>query len=85
MNETLVLTPERILESITTGSMKSYVDGLNDGQKRRVAEFMSGRPMGSSKAGNAANMPNKCATNPAMGNPPTFSGWFPISVVVAWS
>src|SRR6185503_8799322 len=65
------LTPERILESITTGSMKAHVEGLNDGQKRRIAEFMSGRPMGSSKAGNAATMPNKCATNPAMGNPAT--------------
>ena len=42
------LPPERILESITTGTMKSYVDGLNDGKKRRIAEFMSGRPMGSS-------------------------------------
>src|SRR5436190_22383339 len=69
------LPPERILESITTGTMKTYVDGLNDGQKRRIAEFMSGRPMGSSKAGTAANMPNKCATNPAMGNPATGPGW----------
>jgi polyvinyl alcohol dehydrogenase (cytochrome) len=69
------MTPERILESLTTGSMKTYVDGLNDGQKRRIAEFMSGRPMGSSKAGNAANMPNKCATNPAMANPAAGTGW----------
>src|SRR5436190_466939 len=54
------MTPERILESITTGSMKSYVEGVNDGTKRRIAEFMAGRPMGSSRAGNAATMPNKC-------------------------
>jgi polyvinyl alcohol dehydrogenase (cytochrome) len=69
------MTPERILESITTGSMKSYVEGLNDGSKRRIAEFMAGRPMGSSKAGNAANMPNKCANNPAIANPAPGTGW----------
>ena len=72
------MPPERILQSITTGSMTTYVDGLNDGQKRRIAEFMAGRPMGSSKAGSVANMPNKCANNPAMGNPangPSWNGW----------
>jgi polyvinyl alcohol dehydrogenase (cytochrome) len=69
------LSPERILESITTGTMKSHVEGLNDGQKRRIAEFMAGRPMGSSKAGNVAGMPNKCANNPAIANPAAGTGW----------
>jgi polyvinyl alcohol dehydrogenase (cytochrome) len=72
------MTPERILASITTGSMKAHVEGLNEPTKRRIAEFMAGRPLGSSKAGNASTMTNKCATNPAMGNPasgPSWNGW----------
>jgi len=69
------MTPERILESVMTGSMKTYADGLNDPTKRRIAEFMAGRPLGSSKAGNASTMPNKCANNPAMGNLAPGAGW----------
>jgi polyvinyl alcohol dehydrogenase (cytochrome) len=69
------LSPERILASITTGSMKAHADGLPDPTKRRIAEFMAGRPIGSSKAGNASTMPNKCATNPPMGSPATGASW----------
>lgn len=69
------MTPERILESLTTGSMKDKAQGLSDAQKRRIAEFMSGRPVGSSKAGNAKDMPNKCARNPAMTDPAASPGW----------
>jgi polyvinyl alcohol dehydrogenase (cytochrome) len=69
------MTPERIFASLTTGSMKEKSEGLNDGQKRRIAEFMSGRPMGSSAAGDAKNMPNKCAQNPAMTNPTASASW----------
>jgi polyvinyl alcohol dehydrogenase (cytochrome) len=69
------MTPERILESVMTGSMKSYAEGLNDPTKRRIAEFMAGRPLGSSKAGNAATMPNKCPNNPAMSNLAAGMGW----------
>src|SRR5437773_1296013 len=69
------MTPERIYESLTTGSMKEQSEGFSDVQKRRIAEFLSGRPMGSSKAGNAKDMPNKCANNPAMRDPAAGSGW----------
>jgi hypothetical protein len=58
------MTPERIYESLTTGSMKEISPGLSDVQKRRIAEFMSGRPMGSSKAGNAKDMPNSALAIP---------------------
>ena len=40
------MTPERIYETLTTGSMKDQSPGLSDPQKRRIAEFLSGRPMG---------------------------------------
>jgi polyvinyl alcohol dehydrogenase (cytochrome) len=69
------MTPERIFESLTTGSMKEESQGLSDPQKRRIAEFMAGRPMGSSKAGNAKDMPNQCRTNPAMADPAASAGW----------
>ena len=69
------MTPEKIFATLTTGSMQKESEGLSDAQKRRIAEFMSGRPMGSSKAGNAKDMPNKCASNPAMGNPAASPGW----------
>ena len=47
------MSPERIYESLMTGSMKEQSQGISDVQKRRIAEFMSGRPLGSSKAGSA--------------------------------
>ncbi|HEY2381596.1 MAG TPA: PQQ-binding-like beta-propeller repeat protein [Terriglobia bacterium] len=69
------MTPERIYESLMTGSMKDQSQGLSDVQKRRIAEFLSGRPLGSSKAGSARDMPNKCANNPAMTDPAAGAGW----------
>ncbi len=72
------MTPERIYTSLTTGSMQMQAQALNDGQKRVIAEFMSGRTLGSSAAGDAKNMPNKCASNPNMSNPaqgPSWNGW----------
>ena len=72
------LTPERIYESLTTGSMKEQGDRLNDLDKRGVAEFMGGRPLGSSRAGDAKNMPNQCRSNPALSDPdrgPQWNGW----------
>src|SRR5438093_1612143 len=60
------MTPERIYEALTTGVMKDQGDKLPDQDKRGVAEFMSGRPLGSSKLGDAKNMPNPCRNNPAL-------------------
>jgi polyvinyl alcohol dehydrogenase (cytochrome) len=73
--EIRAMTPERIFEALTTGSMKEESEGLSDPQKRRIAEFMAGRPMGSAKAGNAKDMSNKCARNPAMTDPAASAGW----------
>jgi polyvinyl alcohol dehydrogenase (cytochrome) len=72
------MTPERILAALTTGSMQEQGAGLSDIQKRRLAEFMSGRPIGSSQVGDARNMPNRCASNPLMADPaqaPSWNGW----------
>src|ERR1700730_5004078 len=40
--ETLIeFAPERVLEAITNGAMKSQADGLSDEQKRAIAEYIS--------------------------------------------
>jgi polyvinyl alcohol dehydrogenase (cytochrome) len=69
------MTPEKIYATLTTGTMKEKSEGITDPQKRRIAEFLSGRPMGSSPAGDAKNMPNKCTQNPAMADPAASASW----------
>src|SRR5688572_24306360 len=68
-----LMTPEKIVEALSTGKMKTQAEGLNEMQIRRVAEFMSGRPVGSSGTGAASLMPNKCANNPTINN--LNAGW----------
>jgi polyvinyl alcohol dehydrogenase (cytochrome) len=72
------MTPERIYDSLVSGSMKMPAEGLSDIQKQRVAEFMSGRPLGSATVGDARKMPNQCRGNPTLSNPangPAWNGW----------
>lgn len=69
------MTPEKIYATLTSGSMEDQSQGITDPQKRRIAEFLSGRPMGSSVAGNSTRMPNKCAANPAMTDPAAGASW----------
>jgi polyvinyl alcohol dehydrogenase (cytochrome) len=71
------MTPERILAALTTGSMAANATGVSDGQKRALAELLSGRPMGVSETGRAQAMKNQCTARPAF-NPnagPRWSGW----------
>jgi polyvinyl alcohol dehydrogenase (cytochrome) len=72
------MTPERIYDALTTGVMKSQGQGMSDAEKRTLALFMSGRPMGSMQQGDAKNMPNKCQANPPLADPnagPLWNGW----------
>jgi polyvinyl alcohol dehydrogenase (cytochrome) len=72
------MTPEKIYDSLVSGSMQKHSEGLSDIQKRRIAEFMSGRPMGSSNVCDVKNMPNPCRNNPPLSNPasgPAWNGW----------
>jgi polyvinyl alcohol dehydrogenase (cytochrome) len=48
---------------------------LTDVQARRLAEFMSGRPLGSVDKGDAALMPNRCTANPPVGDPAQAENW----------
>jgi polyvinyl alcohol dehydrogenase (cytochrome) len=78
------MTTERIYAAITTGSMQSQAANLNDEQKRRLAEFMGGRPLGSAALGDASQMPNRCPAGSALSDRstifdpakgPAWNGW----------
>jgi polyvinyl alcohol dehydrogenase (cytochrome) len=71
-------TPERILDALTTGPMKSVGDTLTDLQKRQVSESLAGRLLGSTASGDAEKMPNACASTAPMTDPsaqPAWNGW----------
>jgi mono/diheme cytochrome c family protein len=74
------MTPEKIYAAMATGVMQQQSSALNDGQKKALAEFMAGRPLGSAKSGAAENMGFQCRTNPPMSDPargPAWNGWSP--------
>jgi polyvinyl alcohol dehydrogenase (cytochrome) len=67
--ETLAqMTPEAIYATLTTGVMAAQAQNLADGEKRAIAEFFGGRPLGAADAGDASHMTNHCASNPAIGD-----------------
>ena len=71
------MTPERILEVMTTGSMRSAAASLSDQDKRLIAEWVSGRKIDTDLVGAAEKMPNACASHPAVreSNAPAWNGW----------
>jgi polyvinyl alcohol dehydrogenase (cytochrome) len=72
------MSPEHIYEALTTGPMSAQGQSLSDTEKRMVALFMSGRPMGTEAEGDAKQMPNQCPSNPPLENPasgPEWNGW----------
>src|SRR5436305_14419517 len=60
------MSPERIYEALTTGVMKDQGAKLSDQDRRGVAEFMSGRPLGSARLGDAKSRPKQCRNNPPL-------------------
>lgn len=72
------MSPERIYDALTTGVMKAEAEHLSDAQKRGVAEFMSGRPLGSAEEGDVRRMAGRCTRDPeltAPGSAPEWNGW----------
>ena len=61
------MTPEAIYAALTTGAMVGQARDLTDDQKRIIAEFFGGRPLGNADAGDAKNMTDHCDANPSMG------------------
>src|SRR5215472_6561067 len=58
-------TPEEVLASITNGSMAQYARDLSEFQKRVLAVYVGGRPLGADALGDASQMKNRCDSRPA--------------------
>jgi polyvinyl alcohol dehydrogenase (cytochrome) len=69
------MTPEAIYAALTTGAMVGQARDLTDEQKRILAEFFGGRPLGNADAGDAKNMTGHCAANPPLADPSAQPGW----------
>ena len=70
-------TPEEVLASITTGSMAPYAKSMSEYEKRVVAVYVGGRPLGAASAGDASQMKNRCEGRPAFdpGRGSSWNGW----------
>ena len=61
------MTPEHLFEALSTGVMYPVVGkDLTERERRQVAESVAGRLMGTALSGDAAKMPNRCASNPPL-------------------
>jgi polyvinyl alcohol dehydrogenase (cytochrome) len=71
------MAPERILEIMTTGSMRNMAVGLSDADKRLIAEWVGGRKIDGELVGAAEKMPNRCASSPQVrqSGAPAWNGW----------
>jgi polyvinyl alcohol dehydrogenase (cytochrome) len=74
-------TPESILDAMTSGAMMEQARALTVEQRRQVAEYIAGRPLGATASGDASAMPNRCPAalsdrplaDPAQS--PMWNGW----------
>jgi polyvinyl alcohol dehydrogenase (cytochrome) len=74
------MTAETILQAITTGAMRVQAEGVSDDVKRAMAEYISGRKLAPIEAGDARNMPNRCAAPAPLDDfaaAPSWNGWGP--------
>jgi polyvinyl alcohol dehydrogenase (cytochrome) len=71
------MPPERIYQALVSGTMVVQGRELSDEQKRHVAEFMSGRPLGSAAAGDVSTMTGRCAHDPPLAEDSSsaWNGW----------
>src|SRR5437879_5704712 len=70
-------TPEAILEALVTGAMRPQGAELTDAERRSVAEFLGGRPLGASASAEAARCANPAPFDPSQGA--SWGGWGPDS------
>ena len=64
----------KIYDALTSGKMSVIAQGLNDDVKRRISEWLSGRPILETDRSEAA-MTNACPTGLKLGNPLIGSNW----------
>ena len=71
------MTPETVYKALTSGAMVPQAEKLSDEQKRIVAEYLGGRNIVEG-SGDAAQMANKCGSNPpipSLSATPAWNGW----------
>jgi polyvinyl alcohol dehydrogenase (cytochrome) len=71
----MALTPEAIYTQMTSGVMVVPAQKLTEEEKRAVAEYLGGRPLDLNRSGSAQTMPNRCASNPPLGDPAVAAAW----------
>ena len=72
------MTPEKIYEALTTGSMRVHVESLPDATRRGIAEWLADRKLGSGDVGDASAMRNRCSGRSSafsMDRVETWNGW----------
>ncbi|HXH25141.1 MAG TPA: PQQ-binding-like beta-propeller repeat protein [Vicinamibacterales bacterium] len=70
------MSPEAILNALVNGKMQLQGSSLSDAERRAVAEFLAGRPLGTTTETVAAAA--KCTSSPPMTDPssgPAWNGW----------
>jgi polyvinyl alcohol dehydrogenase (cytochrome) len=63
--------PDAIVNALTSGSMRIQGEKLTDAERRDVAEFLTGRPVGTSSTATLG----QCVSSPAMTDPAVGSSW----------
>src|SRR5438552_3213000 len=58
------MTPERVLDVLNNGSMRSNAAALSDADKRIIAEWVGGRKIDNESVGTAEKMTNLCSSHP---------------------
>jgi len=69
------MSPEAVYAAMTTGTMSVAAQPLTNDEKRFVAEYLGGRPLDLARSGSAETMPNRCASNPPLGDPSAGASW----------
>jgi polyvinyl alcohol dehydrogenase (cytochrome) len=65
--------PEAIVDALTTGVMREQGADLRDAERRAIAEFLAGRPIGGGAAASAGRCASPPAFDPTTG--PKWTGW----------
>jgi polyvinyl alcohol dehydrogenase (cytochrome) len=76
------MTPERILQALTTGDMVTIAKDITDQQKRDIAEWVGGRKLQAQESAEAKDMSNRCSSDPPVRNltsAPAWNGWSDIN------
>src|SRR6266566_4489970 len=73
------MSPEAVYRALSSGSIAPHASllKLKDEQKRDIAEFLTGRPVGSGQSNDASAMKNLCPIE-SLGEPfrgPMWNGW----------